>query len=119
MKNNETFKENDVVKWEYKYAIRPYKHLKTRDFQIISADKVIQYCAERGLVATDLFKEWLKCRVIQELKFFIRILSITLPLFNASTTEVNEWLAQQKNIKIIDIKFHDTDICIIYEIGIA
>lgn len=55
--NNETFKENDVVKWEYKYAIRPYKHLKTRDFQIISADKVIQYCAERGLVATDLFKE--------------------------------------------------------------
>lgn len=54
--NDKMFKENDVVKWEYKYDIRPYKHLKTRDFQIISADKVIQYCAERGLVATDLFR---------------------------------------------------------------
>lgn len=54
---NETFKENEPIKWEYKYAVRPYNRLKTKDFQIISADKVIQYCAERGLVATDLFRE--------------------------------------------------------------
>lgn len=40
-------------------------------------------------------------------------------IYDASTTEVNEWLAQQKNIKIIDIKFHDSHVCIIYEIGIA
>ena len=53
---NETIKEKDVVKWEYKYCIRSYNHLKTKDFQLISADKVIQYCAERGLVATDLFR---------------------------------------------------------------
>ena len=53
---NEIFKENEPIKWEYKYAIRPYTRLKTKDFQIISADKVIQYCAERGLVATDLFR---------------------------------------------------------------
>lgn len=39
-------------------------------------------------------------------------------IYNASTTEVNEWLAQQKNIKIIDIKFHDSDVCIIYERGL-
>ena len=52
----ETIRENDAVKWEYKYSIRPYTRLKTKDFSIISADKVIQYCAERGLVATDLIK---------------------------------------------------------------
>ena len=36
----------------------------------------------------------------------------------ATDTEINDWLASQSNIKIIDIKFIENEVMIIYERGL-
>lgn len=44
----ESVKENMSVKWEYGISIQPYNNISANILLTLSADKVIQYCAERG-----------------------------------------------------------------------
>lgn len=38
--------------------------------------------------------------------------------YNAVQTEINDWLATQQNIKVIDIKYNNDNVMIVYEIGV-